>query len=104
MAIDYTSRHHQFEGCFNFRDIGGYQGADGREVRWGQYFRAGRQDRMTSTDLKRARALGVTTQIDLRRPEEIIDQGRGPERKQIEDRDQKGACPETRQPRPEAAQ
>lgn len=78
MTIDFAARHHAFEGCFNFRDIGGYQGSDGRTVRWGRYLRAGRQDRMTSADLTRAGELAVVTQIDLRRPDEIRDQGRGP--------------------------
>lgn len=78
MINDYTDRHHPFEGCFNFRDIGGYPTADGRTVRWGRYFRAGRQDRMTEGDLERVRELGIATQIDLRRPDEAQDQGRGP--------------------------
>lgn len=76
--IDLDERHHAFEGCFNFRDIGGYPAADGRTIRWGRYFRAGRQDRMTPADLERAAALGIRTQIDLRRTDEIADQGRGP--------------------------
>ena len=36
MINDYSDRHHPFEGCFNFRDIGGYPAAGGRSVRWGQ--------------------------------------------------------------------
>ena len=78
MIEDYSERHHPFEGCFNFRDIGGYQTADGRTVRWGRYYRAGRQDRMTQTDLDKLAQLGVSTQIDLRKPDEVADQGRGP--------------------------
>lgn len=78
MIQDFADRHHPFEGCFNFRDIGGYPTADGRTVRWGHYFRAGRQDRMTERDLEQVKALGIATQIDLRRPDEIRDQGRGP--------------------------
>lgn len=78
MLIDFDERHHPFEGCFNFRDIGGYRGADGRTVRWGRYFRAGRQDRMTPADLERVAQLGIRSQIDLRRTDEIEDQGRGP--------------------------
>lgn len=78
MTDDFAVRHHAFDGCFNFRDIGGYLGTDGRTVRWGRYFRAGRQDRMTKADLARAAGLAIATQIDLRRPDEIIDQGRGP--------------------------
>ena len=78
MINNYSERHHPFEGCFNFRDIGGYKAADGRTVRWGRYFRAGRQDRMTVEDLNKVKELGIRTQIDLRRPDEALDQGRGP--------------------------
>ncbi|MEQ8485137.1 MAG: tyrosine-protein phosphatase [Pseudomonadales bacterium] len=78
MIHDYPDRHLPFEGCFNFRDIGGYPGAEGHTVRWGRYFRAGRQDRMTPADLERLRALGIRTQIDLRRPDEAREQGPGP--------------------------
>ena len=75
---DFADRHIAFEGCFNFRDIGGYPTADGQRIKWGRYFRAGRQDRMTSADLRRAKNLGIRTQIDLRRPDEVENQGRGP--------------------------
>jgi len=78
LAINFEERHHAFEACFNFRDIGGYEGVDGRTVRWGRYFRAGRQDRMTENDLARVKELGIATQIDLRKPEEIQESGRGP--------------------------
>jgi len=78
MIEDYHDRHHPFEGCFNFRDIGGYPAADGRRVRWGRFLRAGRQDRMTERDLERLAGLGIRTQIDLRRPDEAAAQGRGP--------------------------
>ncbi|ETW96522.1 MAG: hypothetical protein ETSY2_46215 [Candidatus Entotheonella gemina] len=77
MIHDYTDRHYPFEGCFNFRDIGGYPTSDGRTIRWGRYFRAGRPDRMTQNDLDKVRTLGITTQIDLRKSEEVLDQGRG---------------------------
>ena len=78
MIEDYTERHTPFEGCFNFRDIGGYPTTDGQSVKWGKYYRAGRQDRMTPADLAQARDLGIRTQIDLRKNDEVQDQGRGP--------------------------
>lgn len=78
MINDYPDRHHAFEGCFNFRDIGGYPTNDGRQVRRGLYFRAGRQDRMTPADLVAAKELGIKAQIDLRRPDEAAEQGKGP--------------------------
>ena len=78
MINDFAERHHAFEGCFNFRDIGGYRTRDGGVVRWHRYYRGGRQDRMTSADLSRLASLGIKTQIDLRRPDEAAEQGRGP--------------------------
>ena len=78
MIEDYADRHHAFEGCFNFRDVGGYATRDGYRVKWGKYFRAGRQDRMTELDLNKARGMDIGTQIDLRGSEEIKDQGLGP--------------------------
>ena len=78
MINDYSERHYSFEGCFNFRDIGGYLNQDGRRVKKGLYFRAGRQDRMTNKDLAQLSDLNISTQIDLRKQEEVLDQGRGP--------------------------
>ncbi len=78
MINDYGERHHPYEGCFNFRDVGGYPAAGGQRVRWGKYYRAGRQDRMTRVDLAGLEKLGIRTQVDLRKPDEISDQGRGP--------------------------
>jgi protein-tyrosine phosphatase len=78
MINDFSDRHHHFDGCFNFRDIGGYPAADGRRVRWGRYYRAGRQDRMTESDIRKLKDLGITAQIDLRKSDEIQVQGRGP--------------------------
>jgi protein tyrosine/serine phosphatase len=78
MIKDFADRHHSFEGCFNFRDIGGYPTEDGNAVRWHRYYRGGRQDRMTAADRRRLLALGIKTQIDLRRPDEAADQGVGP--------------------------
>ena len=78
MINDYSERHYSFEGCFNFRDIGGYFSQDGRRVKKGLYFRAGRQDRMTDKDLAHLSDLNISTQIDLRKQEEVLEQGRGP--------------------------
>ena len=78
MIYDYAERHYPFEGCFNFRDIGGYLNQDGQRVKKGLYFRTGRQDRMTDRDLLKLSELKISTQIDLRKPDEVLDQGRGP--------------------------
>ena len=78
MIDDYLERHYRFEGCFNFRDIGGYLNQDGKRVKKGLYFRTGRQDRMSDEDLSILSDLKISTQIDLRKPEEVLDQGKGP--------------------------
>jgi len=78
MIEGYLERHYPFEGCFNFRDIGGYLNQDGKRVKKGLYFRAGRQDRMSDKDLSQLSDLKISTQIDLRRPDEVLEQGKGP--------------------------
>ena len=78
MINDFLERHYSFEGCFNFRDIGGYLNKNGKRVKKGLYFRAGRQDRMSDKDLLQLSELKVSTQIDLRRPDEVLEQGKGP--------------------------
>ena len=78
MINDYSERHYSFEGCFNFRDLGGYLNQDCKKVKKGLYFRAGRQDRMTEKDLAQLSDLNISTQIDLRKQEEVLDQGKGP--------------------------
>jgi protein-tyrosine phosphatase len=62
-------RHIQFERCFNFRDLGGYETADGHHVRWRRLYRSMTPEYMTELDLTFARErLGLRKVIDLRRP------------------------------------
>lgn len=56
----------------NFRDIGGYQGADGKRVRWGRIYRAGATPLLTDADLMMIKALGLTEMVDLRSSEERV--------------------------------
>ena len=42
---DCLERHHAFEGCFNFRDIGGYPNQDGKRIN------------LISSNLKKKRSL-----------------------------------------------
>ena len=69
-------RHVEFEHCFNFRDIGGYETADGRRVRRNAVFRSDSLHRLTTADLTRAQDLGVRTVIDLRSTAELTRDGR----------------------------
>lgn len=59
------------EGGVNFRDLGGYAGADGKRVRWGQLFRSGTLSRLTGSDRPVLSALGITTVCDYRHPDEL---------------------------------
>jgi len=72
-----TTRHIPLEGAVNFRDLGGYEAADGRRVKWRTLFRADGLSRLTDPDRAAIRQLGVATVIDLRTTTEVA-QGRFP--------------------------
>jgi protein-tyrosine phosphatase len=71
-------RHVPFERLHNFRDLGGYPAAGGRQVRWGRLYRSDSLGKLAGADLDRFAALGVRTVIDLRHPWEIETGGRVP--------------------------
>lgn len=68
-----------FVELFNFRDLGGHVGIDGRTVRWRRLFRSDSLHRLSGTDRAAFTALGVRTVIDLRRPAEVARDGRVPD-------------------------
>ncbi|BCB87496.1 tyrosine-protein phosphatase [Phytohabitans suffuscus] len=68
-----------FTTAFNFRDVGGYTGHEGRTVRWRRLFRSDSLHRLDLGDTEAFAALGVRTVIDLRRPHEVTRDGRVPE-------------------------
>jgi protein-tyrosine phosphatase len=67
MTVD-AERLVAFDQVFNFRDLGGYDTADGRVVRWRTVFRADGVHRLTIDDIA---PLGVRTVLDLRTPTEL---------------------------------
>jgi protein-tyrosine phosphatase len=69
-------RHLRFDRLHNFRDLGGYRGAGGREVRWGRLYRADSLGKLDGADWDRFAALGVRTVVDLRHPSEVARRGR----------------------------
>jgi protein tyrosine/serine phosphatase len=69
-------RHLPFETVFNFRDLGGYDAADGRTVRWRSVFRADGLHRLAGPDIDAFSGLGVRTVLDLRTHAELEDVGR----------------------------
>jgi protein-tyrosine phosphatase len=70
-------RRLDLEGPVNFRDLGGYEAVEGRTVRRRHLFRSDALFRLTEADAARVSALGVTTLIDFRTPEELEANGRG---------------------------
>jgi len=59
------------ENLPNFRDLGGYETADGRTVRWDRVYRAAGLDRLTEAEQMRLTQMNVTLVCDLRTPEEV---------------------------------
>ena len=76
VAADPYPRNLTFTSTYNFRDVGGYAGLDGRTVRWRRLFRADSLHRLDGADWEAFAALGVRTVIDLRRPFEVEEYGR----------------------------
>jgi len=62
------------QGGRNFRDIGGYRAADGRQVRWGRLYRSGVMSGLTEADMGYLSALGVKVICDLRSNQERASQ------------------------------
>lgn len=61
----------QIDGTQNLRDLGGYEGADGRTVKHGLLFRSDHLHKLTSQGITQIKALDIRTIIDLRSPPEI---------------------------------
>jgi protein-tyrosine phosphatase len=80
VAAESHPRNLGFSATYNFRDVGGYPGLDGRTVRWRRLFRSDALHRLGEADAETFAALGVRTVIDLRRPHEIERYGRVAER------------------------
>jgi protein-tyrosine phosphatase len=59
------------DGCFNFRDLGGYPALGGRPVRRGRVYRSDALHRLTPRGTEAFCALGIMTVIDLRAPAEV---------------------------------
>lgn len=64
-------RHVELEGQHNFRDVGGYEAADGRTVKWGQIYRSGQLPDLSDADVEQLDSLGIRTVITFLVPEEI---------------------------------
>jgi len=54
------------EGSPNFRDLGGYETATGRRLRWGRIYRSGKLSSLTEADVHYFKRLGVSLVCDFR--------------------------------------
>jgi protein-tyrosine phosphatase len=64
-------RELRFDGCFNFRDLGGYRTEDGRWTRPQRLYRADGPHALTETDAAKLGRLELATIVDLRNPDEV---------------------------------
>ncbi len=64
-------RRVHFEGAVNFRDLGGYETADGHRVKWGRIFRSGSLDRFTDRDQALFRQMRIKLVCDFRTQTEV---------------------------------
>lgn len=55
-----------FEDIANFRDLGGYPAADGRQVKWGVLYRTATLAHSSDADLRSLDKLGLKTLVDFR--------------------------------------
>ena len=73
-----AQRFIKFEGCVNFRDLGGYPTRDGRTVKWRKLFRSDALNELTPSDVNRVlEDLGLGTMVDLRNRDEASRDGTG---------------------------
>ncbi len=67
------SRVIELEGARNFRDIGGYETADGRTVKWGEIYRSDKLSDLTAADYETLDDIDLETIVDFRSDAERAD-------------------------------
>lgn len=65
----------RLEGQPNFRDLGGYETADGRRIKPGEVYRSGELSHLNDDDLAKLEQLGIRTVVNFLLPEEIEKSG-----------------------------
>ena len=72
------NRRIDLDGCFNFRDLGGYPSEGGRKIRWRRLFRSDALHHLSAADADRVvDELLVGHIVDLRSTAELEAEGRG---------------------------
>lgn len=70
-----TARAFGFDAAPNFRDLGGYVNAEGRQIRWNRVFRSGELSDLGDEELRIITSFGFRRFMDLREPAEIARDG-----------------------------
>lgn len=60
------------QGALNFRDLGGYEAAGGKTVKWGMVFRSDDLSELDLPDLDLVLSLGIRTVVDFRDRGEVV--------------------------------
>src|SRR6202000_3419898 len=65
-VADSAQRHVVLKGATNFRDLGGYETADGPHVKWGELYSSADISKLTDSDVAVLKAKNITCDVDLR--------------------------------------
>ncbi|HZY39730.1 MAG TPA: tyrosine-protein phosphatase [Mucilaginibacter sp.] len=65
-VADSAQRHVVLKGAANFRDLGGYETADGHHVKWGEIYRSADISKLTDSDLSVLKQRHINYDVDLR--------------------------------------
>lgn len=63
----------KLEGAYNFRDIGGYSGKNGKKIKKGVLYRSDELSHLTEKDIEVLEKLNIQTIIDFRNEKERLD-------------------------------
>lgn len=74
-AFAATERHIELDGQSNFRDVGGYETADGRSIKWGVVYRSGELHKLSDTDVEKLDSLGIKAVANFLTEREIKSRG-----------------------------
>ncbi|KFM99162.1 tyrosine-protein phosphatase [Bacillus clarus] len=70
-AVTVAERRLPLQGAFNFRDMGGYEAADGRKVKWGKLYRSEELAGLTDWDIAYLQQSGLKLICDYRTDFEV---------------------------------
>lgn len=66
-----AERRIPLDGSVNFRDLGGYQTVDGRQIKWGKIYRSDNLARLSDMDQIKLKNMGIKLVCDFRTDAEI---------------------------------